>query len=121
MAEKKYAKEIENNRVSVYFGTDEAFAKSMGYRLLEVEVGWDGNWYKKGFVPAEPEAHKKQVKHEELVRQLNELDQRAARSMRAVCAGTATQEDKDFLAQLEAQAGEVRKQLQQLGGNNDYM
>lgn len=115
MSETKYAKEIVGNQVAIYAGTDEFFARKLGYRKLEVEYGWDGNWYKAGLVPTEPEAHKKQVQRDGLVRQLNELDQRATRSMRAFCAGTATQEDKDFLAKLEAQAAEVRKQIQELG------
>ena len=49
-----------------------------------------GNGYVKGYVPAEPYSHKKEMQVLALRAQLDELDEKSARSIRAVVAGTAT-------------------------------
>lgn len=63
------------------------------------------------------EAEERQAEEErqrqraELLAQLDTLDLKAIRSLRAIQAGTATSADREKLAQLEAQADELRKQL----------
>ena len=54
---KKYAKVIneETKEVSVGTGTNSAFYKSIGMVEMEVEEGYDGHWYVKGYAPAKPE------------------------------------------------------------------
>lgn len=52
-----YAK-IENDTtkaVSVGIGTNEAFYQSIGMELMEVEQGYDGNWYLSGYAPIKPQ------------------------------------------------------------------
>lgn len=52
----KYAKIInEKKQCEVGLGTNEAFYKSIGMTEQEVEQGWDGNWYIKGFAPKKPD------------------------------------------------------------------
>ena len=53
---KKYAKVIdeETKEVSVGTGTNSAFYKSIGMVEMEVEEGYDGHWYVKGFAPEKP-------------------------------------------------------------------
>ena len=54
---KVYAK-IENQDskvVSVGIGTNEAFYQSIGMELMEVEQGYDGNWYLSGYAPIKPQ------------------------------------------------------------------
>lgn len=53
----KYARitDPEKGICSVGIGTDEEFYKSIGFELMEVEEGFDGNWYIAGFAPAPPE------------------------------------------------------------------
>lgn len=60
-----------------------------------------------------------EVSAEELKRQLEELDLQAIRPLRAIAAGTDTEEDRAVLAELEEQAEEIRAQLAELEtGNN---
>lgn len=53
----------------------------------------------------------KQAQREELLAQLDILDLKAIRSLRAIQAGTATADDREKLAEIETQAEELRKQL----------
>ena len=46
--------------------------------------------------------------------QLDELDRLAIRPLRAIAAGTDTEEDRDILVDLEQQAAELRQQLDEL-------
>lgn len=59
----------------------------------------------------EPTAEEKE---EELKAQLDEIDKLAIRPLRATAAGTATDEDRETLAELEKQAEEIRAELAEL-------
>lgn len=53
----KFAK-IENEQtkaVSVGLGTNTEFYKSIGMAEMEVEQGYDGNWYLQGYAPEKPQ------------------------------------------------------------------
>ena len=52
----------------------------------------------------------------ELMERLDEIDGQAIRPLRAIAAGTATDEDREILAELERQAEEIRKELAELSG-----
>lgn len=57
-----YAK-IENEetkQVSVGTGTNTAFYKSIGMSEMEVEQGYDGQWYLAGYAPQKPQEVKEQ-------------------------------------------------------------
>lgn len=52
----KYAK-VENEKTkvcSVGTGTDEGFYKSIGMKKMDVEQGYDGAYYLKGYAPTKP-------------------------------------------------------------------
>ena len=51
----------------------------------------------------------------ELKQQLAELDLQAVRPLRAIAAGTATDEDKSRLAEIESKAEELRAEIANLG------
>ena len=51
----------------------------------------------------------------ELKQQLAELDLQAVRPLRAIAAGTATDEDKSRLAEIEGQAEALRAEIANLG------
>lgn len=57
------------------------------------------------FVAAQAQKHT-------ILAQLTQLDQKALRPLRAIAAGTASDEDKAILAHLEEQASDLRKQIQ---------
>ncbi len=46
--------------------------------------------------------------------QLEELDGQAIRPLRAIAAGTGTEEDREILTELEQQAAELRRQIAEL-------
>ena len=52
----------------------------------------------------------------ELMERLDEIDRLAIRPLRAIAAGTATDEDREILAELERQAEEIRAELAELSG-----
>lgn len=56
----------------------------------------------------------KEARKKELVAELDALDLKCIRALRAIQAGTGTEEDTARLAELEAQAEEIRKELQLL-------
>ena len=45
----------DSKLVSVGTGTDTAFYESIGMELMEVEQGYDGNWYVAGYAPVKPQ------------------------------------------------------------------
>lgn len=63
-----------------------------------------------------PQEELNRQRADELKRQLAELDERAIRPLRAIMAGTSTDEDKDKLREIEAQAEKLRAELEKLGG-----
>lgn len=67
-------------------------------------------------VPIEPPeiARSAEEQTEELKNRLDEIDRQAIRPLRAIAAGTATDEDRRVLAELEAQAEEIRAQMAEL-------
>ena len=58
-----------------------------------------------------PVCEEPQMTEAELKQQLNEIDRLAIRPLRAIAAGTETEEDRAVLAELEKRAGEIREQL----------
>lgn len=112
----KYAKVTneETKEVSVGIGTNEAFYKSIGMTKQGVEkCEWNGQWYLEGYVPEQPEPTKEE-KIAELKQQLNALDEKSARSMRAILSETATEADRTYLANIESQAEYLRQQIRDL-------
>lgn len=63
---------------------------------------------------ARQSAAQQSIRVQELQAQLDELDLKSLRALRAVGAGQSTQEDHDRLAQFEAQAVVLRAQLAEL-------
>lgn len=71
-------------------------------------------------IPAELSAAEQdsEEKTAELKAQLDEIDRQAIRPLRAIAAGTATEEDREILAELERQAEEIRAELAELSADN---
>ena len=57
-----YAKIIneETKLCEVGLGTNSAFYQSIGMTEMEVELGYDGSWYVKGYAPEKPEPTKEE-------------------------------------------------------------
>ena len=82
-----------------------------GYEIKETETALEA-WV----FTAEEIAEKEKQEHKaELVAQLDALDLKCIRALRAIQAGQGTQADTEKLADLEEQAAQIRAQLQELG------
>lgn len=72
----KYAKIVneETKVCQVGIGTNDKFYQAMGMTKLDVEQAYNGQWYIKGFAPAEPEktyAEKRAIEYPALSEQLD--------------------------------------------------
>ena len=81
-----------------------------GYQIKETETALEA-W---GFTEEEKAAQQKQAHKTELIAQLDDLDLKAIRALRALSAGVGTVEDKAKLEELESQAAEIRRQIKEL-------
>lgn len=112
----KYAQIVneETKQVNIGIGDDVAFYKSIGMMEMDVEQAYNGGWYLKGYAPQESQEEKNAKLVAELKIQLSSLDEKSSRSMRAILAGTATDDDRAFLANIETQAEAIRERIRQL-------
>lgn len=81
-----------------------------GYEIKETETALEA-W---GYADEEIAEQEKQAQKADLIAQLDVLDLKTIRALRAIQAGTGTDADVQRLAELEAQAAEIRQQLQEL-------
>lgn len=98
-------KELENNKFMKF---DKIVKTSKEYVLYNGE-------YITAEQAAERQAAAEKAAHiAQLQAQLDALDLKAIRALRAIQAGTGTEADSAKLAALEAQAEEIRKQIKEL-------
>lgn len=83
---------------------------TLGYEIKETEMALEA-W---GFTEAEKQEQAKEAAKKALMAQLDALDLKCIRALRAIQSGNGTAEDTAKLADLEAQAEEIRQQLQLL-------
>lgn len=81
-----------------------------GYEVKETEQALEA-W---GFTEEEIAEQAKQEHKQELLAQLDAVDLKTIRPLRAIQAGTGTQEDTDKVEELEAQAEQIRGELREL-------
>ena len=65
--------------------------------------------------PEEVEAKEKQAQKADLISQLDTIDLKCIRSIRAIQSGNGTAEDEAKLAEYEALAEQIRQQIKELG------
>lgn len=81
-----------------------------GYEIKETEQALEA-W---GYTAEEIAEQEKAAQKQELIAQLDTLDLKAIRALRAIQAGVGTNEDEEILAELEDQAEQIRQQLKEL-------
>lgn len=81
-----------------------------GFEIKETDTALEA-W---GKTEEEKSAEAKQAQRAELIAQLDALDLKAIRSMRAIQSGKSTEDDAAYLQQLEQQAAQLRAQLKNL-------
>ena len=78
-----------------------------GYELRETDAALEA-W---GYSAAEQQEQAEHKRKAEIMSQLDAIDLKCIRALRAIQAGTGTEADQERLAELEEQAEELRKQL----------
>lgn len=81
-----------------------------GYEIKETKTALEA-W---GLTAEEVAEKEKEAHKKELIAQLDDLDLKAIRALRALSAGVGTVEDKAKLEELESQAAEIRRQIKEL-------
>ena len=81
-----------------------------GYQIKETDVALEA-W---GLTAEEQAEKEKQAHKNELIAQLDALDLKCIRAMRAIQTGNGTQDDIDRLADFEQQAEQIRQELKEL-------
>lgn len=81
-----------------------------GYQIKETETALEA-W---GFTDEEKSTQEKQAQKTKLIAQLDALDLKCIRSMRAIQTGIGTKEDTTKLSELEEQAEQIRQQIKKL-------
>lgn len=84
-----------------------------GYIIKETETALEA-W---GSTEEETQEQQKQEQINELIQQLNVIDLKTVRPLRAIQSGQGTEEDQQILNELEAQAEEIRQQIKDLQNN----
>ena len=83
---------------------------NLGYEIKETETALEA-W---GYTEAEKQDQAKEARKKELIAELDALDLKCIRALRAIQSGTGTEDDTTRLAELEEQAEGIRQQLQLL-------
>lgn len=83
-----------------------------GYEIKETETALEA-W---GYTEEEKQAQAKEARKKKLIAEMDALDLKCIRALRAIQAGTGTDDDTARLAELEEQAGDIRQQIQDLQG-----
>ena len=78
-----------------------------GFEIKETETALEA-W---GYSAEERQEQAEQKRKAEIMSQLDAIDLKCIRALRAIQAGTGTEADQERLAELEEQAAELRKQL----------
>ena len=97
---RKYAKIIDNSKKTciVGMGDDAVYYKSIGMSEMDVEQGYDGNWYVQGYAPQKPNPTKDDVSDMRKEYRRETIDDKTAERSRKMANGSWTPQDEvDYL------------------------
>ena len=97
--------ELENNKFMAFEKVEE---------LADTYELYDGEYITTAEAAAKRAEAEKAAQIESLKKELDTLDLKAIRALRAIAAGEGTEADSSKLAEIEAQAAVVRQQLHSL-------
>lgn len=87
----------------------------LDYEIKETETALEA-W---GYTEEEIQEQDKQNQINNLVKQLDEIDLKTVRPLRAIQSGQGTQEDVNKLNELESQAESIRQQIRELNTSTE--
>ncbi|MBQ9539817.1 MAG: hypothetical protein IJU89_00100 [Alphaproteobacteria bacterium] len=105
MAERKYAKIINNktHEVQIGVGCSDEYYVEIGMEIMNVEQAYDGKWYVAGYAPAQPEPtvdEKKAMVRAVRDQYINEIEWRVSRYRDQKELGMATTDDEQTYIQI---------------------
>jgi hypothetical protein len=112
----KYAKIVneETKQCEVGTGTNAKFYQSIGMTEMDVEQGYNGQWYIAGHTPVEPEPTEREQMQERIVRlkqALTDSDYKVIKCAEAQMAGVELPYN---IAELHAERQELRDMINEL-------
>ena len=105
-----YAKIIneETKQCDVGTGTNTKFYESIGMTEMDVEQAYNGQWYVKGYAPAEPAPTKEEQEQARASAYASEIDPLHARKARKTILGEWTEEDEaEYVAKVKELSAEI--------------
>lgn len=105
MAERKYAKVINNrtHEVQVGVGCPDEYYVEIGMEIMNVEQAYNGKWYVAGYAPVQPEPtvdEKKEMVRTVRDQYINEIEWRVSRYRDQKELGMATTDDENTYIQI---------------------
>lgn len=105
MAERKYAKIINNKtrEVQIGVGCSDEYYVEIGMEIMNVEQAYNGKWYVAGYAPVQPEPtvdEKKAVVRAVRDQYINEIEWRVSRYRDQKEMGIATTDDENTYIQI---------------------
>lgn len=86
-----------------------------GYEIKETETALEA-W---GYTEKEIQEQDKQNQINDLIRQLNEIDLKTVRPLRAIQSGQGAEDDQQMLNEFEERAEIIRQQIRDLQNNEE--
>ena len=110
----KYAQIINEQikQCDVGLGTDIKFFKSIGMKEMEVEQGYDNNWYLKGYAPQKPQELINQEKIAEYQKYLADTDYVVVKISEAIA-----ENDEKLLLELKNKYSSVLQKRKETRNN----
>lgn len=102
---KKYAQIVneKTKQCNVGIGTNTDFYRSIGMREMDVEEGYDGQWYLEEYAPEKPAPTWEEVDQERIQYRKIHIDDRTLARQRKQANGTWTSEDEQAYLALDAE------------------
>lgn len=100
----------ETKQCEVGIGTNAEFYKSIGMTEMDVEQAYNGQWYVKGYAPAEPAPTKEQQEQARASAYNAEIDPLHARKARKTILGEWTDDDEaEYVAKVKELSAEIQE------------
>lgn len=95
--------QLKDKKTKEYTVINQEEAKELGWKQNDLDVGWDGNFYLKGYAPDKPELTWEQVDEMRIQYRKDNIDDQTIARMRKQANGTWTDEDEQEYLALDAE------------------
>ena len=95
--------ELKNEETKEYTVINQEEAKELGWEQHDLDVGYDGNFYEKGYAPTQPNYTWEQIDEMRIQYRHDNIDDKTIARMRKQANGTWTEEDEQAYLALDAE------------------